>query len=68
LREEDRSNQIGKKVGHNKQINGELGIIFRILKVINQSFFYNPMRCLLCTTNLNISYKNNPYFLTRWMT
>jgi len=58
--------KINKQVGHNKQISGELSISFRkkFLNLLNNLFLLFKGMHLLCTTNLNIRYKNQNLLLT----
>jgi len=54
-------------VGHNKQISGELRIIFvQSVKIYSSINFYLLSKRIhfLCTTSLIISYKNQPLLLS----
>ena len=53
-------------MGHNKQISGELSISFRkkFSNLLNNLFLLFKGMHLLCTTNLKISYKNQPLLLS----
>jgi len=53
-------------VGHNKQICGELPISFRkkFENLLNNLYLLFKGMHFLCTTSLNISYKNQPLLLS----
>jgi len=53
-------------VGHNKQISAELRISFRkkFKNLLNKLFFLFKGIHFLCTTGLNISYKNQLLLLS----
>jgi len=58
--------KIDKKVVHNKQISGELPISFRkkVYNLLKNLFSLFKAMHFLCTTSLNISYKNQPLLLS----